>query len=171
MLDAWGAAGRPYREIAEWLTGEYRISRWWAQKLIVEYEQERGLRAPGIRPDGTFEIAASKTLAVAVERFFTAFIDANFRERWLPGAIMRQSASHSGSVARFDWGWRDAGRRHLHRCRRDQELGGASAPASTGRQVRAADQPSTPVCAAIPSWRSSAYGMRYRRLLTGSRAL
>ena len=61
MLDAWGAAGRPYREIADWLTGQHDLSNWWAQKLIVEYEQARGLRPPGVRPDGTFEVSASKT--------------------------------------------------------------------------------------------------------------
>ena len=43
-LDAWGAAGRPYREIADWLTTEQGLSAWWAQKLIVEYEEARGLR-------------------------------------------------------------------------------------------------------------------------------
>ncbi|MGH8575878.1 MAG: DUF4287 domain-containing protein [Gammaproteobacteria bacterium] len=47
VLDTWGAPGRPYREIAEWLTGEHGISSWWAQKLIVEYQQACGLRAPG----------------------------------------------------------------------------------------------------------------------------
>ena len=41
-LDAWGAAGRPYREIADWLTTEQGLSAWWAQKLIVEYEEARG---------------------------------------------------------------------------------------------------------------------------------
>jgi uncharacterized protein DUF4287 len=44
LLDAWGASGRRYREIADWLMGEHDLSRWWAQNLIVEYEQARGLR-------------------------------------------------------------------------------------------------------------------------------
>ena len=52
VLDDWGAAGRPYREISRWLTGEHGMSSWWAQKLIVEYEEARGLRKPGVRPDG-----------------------------------------------------------------------------------------------------------------------
>jgi hypothetical protein len=47
VLDQWGAAGRPYREIASWLTGEHGLSAWWAQKLIVEYEQARGIRGQG----------------------------------------------------------------------------------------------------------------------------
>ena len=52
LLDEWGAPGRGFREISGWLVDEHGLSRWWAQKLIVEYEQARGLRPPGVRPDG-----------------------------------------------------------------------------------------------------------------------
>jgi Domain of unknown function (DUF4287) len=103
LLDTWGAAGRPYREIADWLTGEHDLSSWWAQKLIVEYEQARGLRPAGVRPDGTFTVTASKTVAVPVERIFEAFVDAKLRKRWLPGAKMRERTSERGRLARFDW--------------------------------------------------------------------
>jgi hypothetical protein len=103
VLDAWGAAGRPYREIAAWLTGEHGLSSWWAQKLIVEYEQARGLRAAGVRPDGTFTVGASTTVAVPAERLFAAFVDAEVRELWLPGAAMRERTSQPGRSARFDW--------------------------------------------------------------------
>lgn len=102
-LDAWGAARRPYREIAAWLTGEHDLSSWWAQKLIVEYEQARGLRDPGVRPDGTFEVSTSKTVAVPVERLFAAFTDRELRERWLPGVALRERTSQPGRTARFDW--------------------------------------------------------------------
>ena len=103
MLDTWGAAGRSYRDIADWLTGEHGVSSWWAQKLIVEYEQARGLRDAGVRPDGTFAGGASKTVAVPVERLFDAFVDANVRERWLPGVVLRERTSQAGRSARFDW--------------------------------------------------------------------
>jgi uncharacterized protein DUF4287 len=101
-LDAWGAAGRPYKEIAAWLTGEHDLTKWWAQKLIVEYEQARGTRPPGIRPDGTFSVGASTTVAVPVERLFEAFVDPELRERWLPGAGLRERTSRPGRSARFD---------------------------------------------------------------------
>ena len=104
LLDDWGAPGRPYREIAAWLTGEHAVSRWWAQKLIVEYEQERGLRPPGIRPNGTFEVSASKTIGVPVDRLFDAFVDPRRRKRWLPDAEMSLRTSQDGRNARFDWG-------------------------------------------------------------------
>ena len=103
LLDDWGAAGRPYREIAGWLTGEHDLSSWWAQKLIVEYEQARGLRPAGVRPDGTFTVTASKTVGVPVERLFEAFVDAKQRKRWLPGTKMRERTSERGRSARFDW--------------------------------------------------------------------
>ena len=102
-LDAWGASGRPYREMADWLTGTHGMSGWWAQKLIVEYEEARGLRPPGIRRDGTFEIGATKTVAVPVSRLFAAFVDADLRERWLPGAAMRQGTTQPDRSVRFDW--------------------------------------------------------------------
>jgi uncharacterized protein YndB with AHSA1/START domain len=108
VLDAWGAAGRPYREIASWLVGDHGISNWWAQKLIVEYEQERGVRAPGVRRDGTFEVGASKTLAVPVGRAREAFADAKIRGRWLPRGAMQARESDRRSRARFDW--KDGGR-------------------------------------------------------------
>lgn len=103
LLDRWGAPGRPFREIADWLEGEHVLSSWWAQKLIVEYEQARGLRRPGVRPSGTFTVGASKTVAVAVERLYAAVVDPGERERWLPGAAMRERAVRPGRSARFDW--------------------------------------------------------------------
>lgn len=103
LLDAWGATERPYREIVDWLTGEHGLTGWWAQKLTVEYEQAREVRAPGVRPDGTFTVSASKTVAVPVERLFSAFVDADLRESWLPGAAMRERTSQPGRSARFDW--------------------------------------------------------------------
>jgi uncharacterized protein YndB with AHSA1/START domain len=103
VLDEWGAPGRPYRDIAGWLTGEHGMSTWWAQKLIVEYEQARGLREPGVRPDGTFEAGASKTLAVPAPRAYQAVTEPELRSRWLPGeSLTQREGSRPGKVARFD---------------------------------------------------------------------
>ncbi len=103
MLDRWGAPGRPFRQIAEFLKTEHGLSHWWAQKLIVEYEQARGLRPAGVRPDGTFTVTTSRTVGVPVERLFEAFSDTRLRKRWLPGAKMRERTSERGRSARFDW--------------------------------------------------------------------
>jgi hypothetical protein len=103
LLDVWRAGDRQYREIAAWLTGEHGVSRWWAQKLIVEYEQARGLRPPGVRPDGTFEITLSKTMTVPVKRVFDAFVDPGEREKWLPEGSLSLRTSQPERSARFDW--------------------------------------------------------------------
>lgn len=103
VLDDWGAPGRPYREIADWLTGQHGLSDWWAQKLIVEYEQERGLRPPGIRPDGTFSVGTSITVAVPVDRLYRVIVDAELRKEWLPDARMRERGAREARAARFDW--------------------------------------------------------------------
>jgi hypothetical protein len=103
LLDEWGAVGRPYRDIAAWLTSEHGLSRWWAQKLIVEYEQARGVRPPGVRPGGTFEVSASKTVAVPAARLFAAFVDGRRRRRWLPDATMKLTSSRRPHAARFEW--------------------------------------------------------------------
>ena len=103
LLDAWGASGRQYREIADWLMGEHDLSRWWAQKLIVEYEQARGLRPPGVRPNGTFEVSTSRTVAVPVARLFDAFVNERQRKKWLRNGRMSRRTSQPGLSARFDW--------------------------------------------------------------------
>jgi uncharacterized protein YndB with AHSA1/START domain len=102
-LDNWGAFGRPYREIFDWLTGEHGLSRWWAQKITVEYEQERGVRPAGVRRNGTFEVSASRTVGVPVEGAFDAFVNPRKRKKWLTDATMSLSDSRPARSARFLW--------------------------------------------------------------------
>jgi uncharacterized protein YndB with AHSA1/START domain len=103
VLDRWGAAGRPYREISDYLMQRHGLGRWWAQKLIVEYEQDRGVRAPGVRRNGTFEVGASKTVTAPVDDVFEAFVNARQRNRWLTDGKMKLRTSEPGRTARFDW--------------------------------------------------------------------
>jgi uncharacterized protein YndB with AHSA1/START domain len=103
VLDGWGAKGRAYREIFDWLVGEHRLSDWWAQKLIVEYEQARGVRPAGVRRDGTFEVGASRTVAAPAGHLLSAFMDRHLREGWLPGVTVDAQASRPEGTLRFDW--------------------------------------------------------------------
>jgi uncharacterized protein YndB with AHSA1/START domain len=103
LLDGSGAVERKHGEIVEWLMGEHGVSGWWAQTITVTYERERGLRRPGSGRDGVFEASASKTVAVPVERLYEAFVDPAQRERWLPGAVLRERTTQPGRSARFDW--------------------------------------------------------------------
>lgn len=102
ILDSWGAVTRSHRDIARWLQDEHRVVGWWAQSVTVAYEQARGLRAPGQRPNG-WSVTASKTVGVPVERLFEAFVDESIREEWLPGAEMSVRTATAPKSARFDW--------------------------------------------------------------------
>jgi hypothetical protein len=102
LLDAWNAASHSHTEIARWLVAEHDVPGWWSQSITVAYEQARGLRAPGQRPDG-WAISATKTVAVPVERLYEAFEDEALRERWLPGAQLRLRTATAPKSARYDW--------------------------------------------------------------------
>ncbi|MGH2969264.1 MAG: hypothetical protein ACRDK0_09395 [Solirubrobacteraceae bacterium] len=105
LLDQWGAAERPHREIARWVAEKQGIEPlgWGAQAVTVSYERARGLRAVGERPDG-FAVTASRTVGVPVERLYEAFVDERLRERWLPERELRERTASRPKSARFDWG-------------------------------------------------------------------
>jgi hypothetical protein len=42
-------------------------------------------------------------VAVPVEDLFDAFVDADVRDRWLPGVVLHERTSRPGRSARFDW--------------------------------------------------------------------
>ena len=103
LLDEWGAHERPHKEIARWLRDEQGVDGWGAQSVTVSYERARGLRAFRERPAG-FSVTAHKTMAVAVERLYEAFVDKSVRERWLPDRQLRERTATKPRSARFDWG-------------------------------------------------------------------
>ena len=103
LLDASGAVKRMHKDIVAWLMNEYGVDGWWAQSLTVEYEQARGLRPRGGNRDGTFNVNASRTLAVPVKRLYQAFAEAKVREKWLPGAVLKERTSQANRSIRFDW--------------------------------------------------------------------
>lgn len=77
VLDEWGAAERPHKEIARWVAAQLDIEplAWNAQAITVSYERARGGREIGQRSDGSFTATISKTVAVPVEALFDAFAD------------------------------------------------------------------------------------------------
>jgi hypothetical protein len=103
LLDAWGAAQRPHPEIARWLVEEHAVGGWWAQGVTVAYEQARGLRDPGQRRGGLYEVNASKTVAVPVERLYEAFADPAVRGRWLPDATFEVRTARPPRSIRANW--------------------------------------------------------------------
>ena len=103
LLDEWGAIDREHPEIAAWLNTEHGVPGWWAQNVTVEYEKARGLRPIGGDRDGTYNVSASKTVAVPVERLFEAWRDPEQRERWLGDVDLRERTSLPHRTARYDW--------------------------------------------------------------------
>jgi hypothetical protein len=103
LLDEWGATDKKHPAIARWLSAEQGVDGWWAQSVTVAYEQERGMRAPGQRPDGTYSVTASKTVAVPVEALFEAFHDESVRGRWLGESELTVRTARPGKSMTAAW--------------------------------------------------------------------
>jgi len=112
VLDAWGAAERPHREIARWVAEQQGVVplAWNAQAVASSYELTRGLRLVGEKDDG-FAITVSKTVAAPVEHLYDAFADEHLRARWLPAGVLRERTATRPRSARFDW---DDGTSRVH---------------------------------------------------------
>lgn len=102
MLDAHGAADQSRAERAQFLNDRYGLSLWWANTINVGYERARADRVKHERPD-EYQISASKTFPVTVDRLFAAFVEPSGRERWLGDADLRLRTSKPNRSARFDW--------------------------------------------------------------------
>ena len=83
LLDKAGAKDKKHSEMVKWLSTEHGVDGWWCQHLTVAYEQDRGLRAPGQKFDGTYSISASKTVEASIKKLFDAFENQDVRESWL----------------------------------------------------------------------------------------
>lgn len=104
ILDAWGATGHDHAAIARHLVTEHGVDGWWAQGITVGYEQERGLRQPGQRADGTFTANASTTITVAREIVFDLWADEERRATWLADDVLRLRSANRPKRVRFDFG-------------------------------------------------------------------
>ena len=102
-LDHKKAHTWPHREIAKYVTEQYKVPGWWAQTITVGYERIKGLRVVGQRRDGSFEVSKSKTFPVPLARLYGAFHNARVRSRWLPGVDLAvRTSTHEKSV-RITW--------------------------------------------------------------------
>lgn len=102
LLDERGASGLDHAAIARMLVQEFEIDGWWAQSITVGYEQERGMREPGQRPDGTFSANASKTLEVPIGTAFEHLADPEAQAGWLGDLELAQRSASPPKSVRFD---------------------------------------------------------------------
>jgi hypothetical protein len=112
LLDEWGGAERPHREISRWVADRLGIDPlvWNAQAITLGYERARGGRAVGEHDDG-FRVSVSRTVGVPVERLFDAVAEKTQRDRWLAGTALRERTATRPKSARFDW---DEGDSRVH---------------------------------------------------------
>ena len=103
LLDKWGANDKKHPEIVRWLLEEHEIDGWWAQSVTTAYEQERGMRAPGQRADGTYSVSASKTVDVSVKKLFDAFKNKDVREKWLGDYKINIRTTRPGTSLTGTW--------------------------------------------------------------------
>lgn len=104
LLDEWGAATLPHKEVARRVAALLAIESlaWHAQAITVSYERASGVRVVGERSDG-FAVTAQRTVAAPVELLFDAFVDGSLRGRWLPEDELRERTATKPKSARFDW--------------------------------------------------------------------
>lgn len=104
ILDAWGAAQKPHREIAEHVYSLGGVSGWWSQGVTVGYERIRGLREKGQRrTSGLFEASKSRTFKVPVKKLFAAFANPGTRKRWLPDVKLKVRTATEPKTMRITW--------------------------------------------------------------------
>lgn len=111
LLDAAGALSWDHPAIAGWLVEEHSVDPWWSQSVAVGYEQARGLRVPGQRQDGSFEVSASRTLSLPVAEVFLWVTDVERRSRWLD---VVPELNGTPSVRAVRWSWPDGTRVTVH---------------------------------------------------------
>ena len=102
-LDDHGAEKMSHREIAELVSGKYKVPSWWTQTVTVGYERIKGLRARGQRRDGTYEATKSRTFNVPIEKLFDAWADTRTRNRWLTDAKVKVRSATKPKYLRLDW--------------------------------------------------------------------
>ncbi|UCC79226.1 MAG: DUF4287 domain-containing protein [Candidatus Zixiibacteriota bacterium] len=101
VLDRKKATQLSHREIGQFLREKHKLSLWWAQKISVGYEQERGMRVMHEQPEG-FEISKSKTLPISPMTAFKAWNDKAARDKWLGESITIRKATPAKSM-RITW--------------------------------------------------------------------
>jgi hypothetical protein len=102
LLDESGVGERTHKEIATWLREEQDVDGWSSQSITVGYERARKGRAVGERETG-FEVSASRTVGVPVERLFDAVADEARRAGWLTDGELSERTATRPRSARYDW--------------------------------------------------------------------
>ena len=99
LLDAGGAQALTHKEIATVLVARHGVDPWWAQSVTVAYEQARGIRRPGQKQDGTYEVGVTRTVDLAKTAALEALAAVVERELGTSSLALNLGAKHP--TARF----------------------------------------------------------------------
>jgi len=82
ILDASGAQKMAHKEIAAILHSRYQLGSWWAQKITIMFEHERGLRQKHETQSG-YQITVSRTFLFPAGKLFKMWHNTKTRSKWL----------------------------------------------------------------------------------------
>ena len=156
LLDAAGAAEWTHPQIVRWLTDEHAVPAWWCQGVTVGFEQARGLRLPGQRADGSFEVSASKTLPLGQQDALTVVIEA------VSLGLGTAPQSESRAVNYLTARWALNGRETLLATANPAKAGRTSVSLAHQRLADSADV--APAKAALQGWLAAAASIAANRL-------
>jgi hypothetical protein len=91
-----------HQEIAAILLSRYRLGRWWAQKITIIYEHERGLRKKHETQTG-YQISVSRTLPFPASKLFRMWHDKKARSEWLIDNALAISTGTPDKMLRGSW--------------------------------------------------------------------
>jgi hypothetical protein len=102
LLDAAGARKMTYKEIFAFLRSQHRLGRWWAQKLTIIYELERGLRQKHETQSG-YQISVSRTLPFPANELFKMWHNKRMRSKWLIDDALTIRTATANNMLRGSW--------------------------------------------------------------------
>lgn len=102
VLDAFDVKACGHKAAAEFLSREHKLGDWWAQMIVVGYEQAQGLRQKHQKSDG-FSVSVTRTFEAAGMRVFEAWSDKLMRSRWLTGAWLTIRRAVAPKSLRITW--------------------------------------------------------------------
>lgn len=105
LIDSWDGESMGHtdlaRRVAEVLDAP--LLAWNTQAVTTSFERSRGKRQLGERVGRDGLVAgASKTIAVAAEPAFMAFVDPSLRAGWLPDVELSERTVTKPTIARYD---------------------------------------------------------------------
>ena len=102
ILDAADGMTIGHTAIAAYLRDHHGVPAWWSQEVTVGYERIRGLREEHQTPRG-YQVSVSKTLPVATESLYEAWMVEETLRRWLGDDLPHIRTARPNKSLRITW--------------------------------------------------------------------